>query len=133
METTSSSSIFRRRSPFGYFKDVKVKNAYHFDPDHKITIRTPIRTHTRTHYAPKPKQKLATPMTEFTKFFQREWKCIIRGRWVQSKIAAFSSGPVLVIGSVILLSSFLERRDRRRSERQSAAEKEGEDWGDGFQ
>jgi len=52
---------------------------------------------------------------------------------VQSKIAAFSSGPVLVIGSVILLSSFLERRDRRRSERQSAAEKEGEDWGDGFQ
>jgi hypothetical protein len=52
---------------------------------------------------------------------------------MQSKIAAFSSGPVLVIGSVVLLSSFLECRDRRRSEAQRAAEKEGEDWGDGFQ
>jgi hypothetical protein len=52
---------------------------------------------------------------------------------MQSKIAAFSSGPVLVIGSVVLLSSFLECRDRRRSETQRAAEKEGEDWGDGFQ
>ncbi|PMD58278.1 uncharacterized protein K444DRAFT_442049 [Hyaloscypha bicolor E] len=72
-------------------------------------------------------------MTEFTRFFQREWKCINRGRWGQSKIAAFSSGPVLVIGSVILLSSFLERRGRRKSEGQRAAEKEGEDWGDGFQ
>jgi hypothetical protein len=45
----------------------------------------------------------------------------------------FSSGPVFVFGSVILLSSFLERRDRRRSERQRAAEKERNDWGDGFQ
>ena len=52
---------------------------------------------------------------------------------MQSKIAAFSSGPVLVIGSVVLLSSFLECRDIRRSEMQRAAEKEGEDWGDGFQ
>jgi hypothetical protein len=72
-------------------------------------------------------------MTEFTTFFQREWKCINQGRWGQSKIAVFSSGPVLVVGSVILLSSFLDRRDRRKSERQRAAEKEGEDWGDGFQ
>lgn len=52
---------------------------------------------------------------------------------MQSRIAAFSSGPVLVIGSVVLLNSFLERRDRRRSEAQRAAEKEREDWGDGFQ
>jgi hypothetical protein len=42
-------------------------------------------------------------------------------------------GSVLVVGSVILLSSFLDRRDRRKSERQRAAEKEGKDWGDGFQ
>lgn len=52
---------------------------------------------------------------------------------MQPNIAAFSSGPVLVIGSVALLSSFLKWRDRRRSEAQRAAEKEGEDWGDGFQ
>jgi hypothetical protein len=136
LETTSSRSIFRRRSPrspFGYFEDVKVKNTYHFDPDHKITTRSPIHTHNRTRHAPKPKLKLVTPMTEFTTFFQREWKCINRGRWGQSKIAVFSSGPVLVVGSVILLSSFLDRRDRRKSERQRAAEKEGKDWGDGFQ
>jgi hypothetical protein len=136
LETRSSRFIFRRRSPrspFGYFEDVKVKNTYHFDPDHKRITRSPIRTHNRTRDAPKPKPKPSTPMTEFTRFFQQEWTCINRGRWVQSKIAAFSSGPVLVIGSVILLSSFLERRDRRKSERQRAAEKEGEDWGDGFQ
>lgn len=48
---------------------------------------------------------------------------------MQSKIAAFSSGPVLVV----LLSSFSERRDRKRRETERAAEKEGEDWGDGFQ
>jgi len=136
LETISSRSIFRRRSPrspFGYFEDVKVKNTYHFDPDHKRTTRSPIHTHNRTRHAPKPTPKPATPMTEFTRVSQREWKCIKRGRWGQSKIAAFSSGPVLVVGSVILLSSFLERRDRRKSERQRAVEKEGEDWGDGFQ
>jgi hypothetical protein len=42
-------------------------------------------------------------------------------------------GSSVGCGSVILLSSFLGRRDRRKSERQRAAEKEGEDWGDGFQ
>lgn len=52
---------------------------------------------------------------------------------MQSDIAAFCSGPVLVIGSVALLSSFVEYRSRRRSETQRAAEKEGEDRGDGFQ
>jgi hypothetical protein len=136
LETTSPPSILRRRSPrspFGYFEEVKVKNTYHFDPDRKRTTRSPIHTHNRTRHAPKPKPKPATPMTEFTRFFQQEWKCINRGRWGQSKIVAFSSGPVLVVGSVILLSSFLERGDRKKSERQRAAEKEREDWGDGFQ
>lgn len=52
---------------------------------------------------------------------------------MQSRIAVFILGLVLVIESVILLSSFLECKDRRRSERQRVAEKEGEDWGDGFQ
>jgi hypothetical protein len=134
-ETTSLRSILRRRSPrspFGYFEEVKVKNIYHFDPDHKRTTRSPIHTYNHTCHAPKPKSKPTTIMTEFARFFQREWKCINRGRWGQSRIAAFSSGPVLVFGSVALLSSFLERRDRRENERQRAAEKEGEDWGDGF-
>ena len=138
LETTSLRSNFRRRSPrspFGYFEEVKVKNIYYFDPDHKRTTRSPIHIHNHTCHAPKSKSKPkpATPMTEFTRFFQQEWKCINRGRWGQSKIAAFSSGPVLVFGSVILLSSFLERRGRRKSEEQRAAEKEREDWGDGFQ
>jgi hypothetical protein len=110
-----------------------VKNIYHFDPDHKRTTHSSIHTHSHNCHAPKPKPKPATSMTEVTRFFQREWKCINRGRWGQSKIAAFSSGPVLVIGSVILLSSFLERRGRRKSEGQRAAEKEGEYWGNGFQ
>jgi hypothetical protein len=135
LETTSSRSILRRRSPhspFGYFKDINVQNTYHFNPGYQRT-HSPIHTYNRTYHAPKPKPKPATPMAEFTNFFQREWKCINQGRLMQSRIAAFSSGPVLVIGSVVLLNSFLVYRDRRRSEAQRAAEKAREDWGDGFQ
>jgi hypothetical protein len=130
LETTS----LRRRSPgspFGYYKEVKVKDMYH--PDHKRTTRSSIHTHNHTCHVPKPKPKPALPIiTELTKFFHREWKCINRERWGQSRIAAFSSGPVLVIGSVILLTSFLERRERRKSERRRAVDKEGEDWRNGF-
>jgi hypothetical protein len=125
-------------STFGYYKEVKVENTYHIDPDHKRTTRSPIHTHNQNCHAPKPKSKrkpkpATTPMTELTRFLHREWKCITRGRWAQSRIAAFSSGPVLIFGSVFLLTSFAERRGRRKRERRRAEEKEGEDWGDGFQ
>jgi hypothetical protein len=132
-------TTLRRRSPgspFGYFEDVKVENKYHIDPDHKRTTRSPLHTHNQNRHAPKPKPKpkpATTIITEFTKFFHREWKCLTRGRWAQSRIAAFSSGPVLVFGSVFLLTSFAEWRGRRERERRRAEEKEGEDWGDGFQ
>jgi hypothetical protein len=144
-DTGKWETTLRRRSPgsaFGYYEEVKVENIYHIDPEHKTTTRSPIHTHTHTHnqnyHAPKPKPKpkpkpATTIKTEFTKFFHREWKCLSRGRWAQSRIAAFSSGPVLIFGSVFLLTSFAERRGRRKSERRRAEEKEGEDWGDGFQ
>jgi len=111
-------TTLRRRSPgspFGYFEDVKVENKYHIDPDHKRTTRSPLHTHNQNRHAPKPKPKpkpATTIITEFTKFFHREWKCLTRGRWAQSRIAAFSSGPVLFFGSLMLLSSFVERRGR---------------------
>lgn len=135
-ETTPPRSALRRRSPhsaFGYYEDVEVRNTYHFDPDYGRTARSPSYTRDRIHHAPKPTPKSTTSMMEFTRLFQREWKCISRGRWAQSRVAAFCSRSVLVFGSLFLLSSFLERKERRRIERQWAAEKEVEDWGDGFQ
>jgi hypothetical protein len=141
LEPPSSRYALRlcRRSPhssFGYAEYVKVKNTYHFDLDHKVTTRSPIHTHNTTSHALKPEPKPTTLMTELTKFFRREWKCIKRGRWGQSKIAKFTlgcSGPVLILGSAALLILFLKRRDRRRRGRQRVAEKGGEDWGDVFQ
>lgn len=124
----------RRRSPnsaFGYLQEVKVKRTYHFDPDHKRTTRSSNHTHKYTFKSPKTTPNPTTPITELNRFFQREWKCIKRGRWAQSRIAEFS--PLLIFGSVFVLGMFLDRRYRRKIERKRAAEKEGEAWGDGFQ
>jgi len=44
---------------------------------------------------------------------------------MSSKVAVFSSGLVLVIGSVVLVTSFLESRDRRRSKTQGLQRRKG--------
>ena len=122
--TTTLYSILRRRSPhssFGHFTEINAQNTYHLSPDGERL----------THEA-NSKSKSTSPMAAFSKFCKREWWCISRGRLLRSRLAAFSSAPLLIFTSFALLDSFLGSTDRRRSETQRATEKEREDWGNGF-
>lgn len=116
------------KSTFGYFQEVKVKETYPFDNYHKRTTR--YSNHPHNH--PSENLQPTTLIAELGKFFQREWKCINRGRWGQSSIMEVGL-PLLIFGSVIVLSLFLDHRYRSKIERERAAEKEREDWGDEFQ
>ncbi|KAK0100741.1 hypothetical protein ONS95_007191 [Cadophora gregata] len=131
----SSCSILRRRSPhssFGYFEKINAQNITHFNLDYGRPTPCSIHSHNRIHDGPKSQPNPATPMARVAKFFHMEWQYIARGRLTQSRIAAFCSGPVLVIGAVILLDFFLEFRARRRRDTQVATEKDEEDWGTGL-
>ena len=120
--TKASDFVLCRRSPhspFRYFQKIKTQDSYRLHIPDEETIPAPI---------PRPEQ--ASPRASFASFFQREWKDMKRGRLMQSRIAAFSSAPVLILGSCTLLDLSLECKVRRRTECQRAIAREMEDWGD---